>query len=254
MLVLGSTQRTDIVDRFEIHERGVEVVRRRGGGGAVYLEPGKQLWVDAWIPREDPLWRLDVLEAAAWVAAWWRAALSRSGVDGLEAHAGRAQPGDLGDLVCFAGRGPGEVFSSGRKVVGLSQWRSREGSLFSSCAYAVWDPVPTIRLLDVDEPGRARLVRELASAAVGLSVLGATPGGPPLGRVRDDLLSTFVSWPDHGFGPGAPGTPGSAGGSSPREGPGDGEGRRGGSRGVEGHDGAGSSGGPGGPGGPGGNS
>ena len=126
--------------------------------------------------------------------------LSRSGVDGLDAHAGRAQPGDLGDLVCFAGRGPGEVFSSGRKVVGLSQWRSREGSLFSSCAYAVWDPAPTVRLLDVDEPGRARLVRELGSVAVGLSDLDATPVGPLLGRLRDDLLSTFVSWPDHGFG------------------------------------------------------
>ncbi len=226
----------------------------------MFLEPGNQLWFDAWIPREDPLWRLDVLEAATWVAAWWLAALSRSGVDDLEAHAGRAQPGDLGDLVCFAGRGPGEVFSSGRKVVGLSQWRSREGSLFSSCAYAVWDPAPTVRLLDVDEPGRARLVRELGSVAVGLSDLGATPDGPPLARLRDDLLSTFVSWPDVGFGsgaPGAPGTPGRAGGSSPPEGPGDGEGRRGGLRGVEGHDGAGGPGGPGdpaGPGGPGGNS
>ncbi len=195
-LVLGSTQRTDLVDRLEVHERGVEVVRRHGGGGAVLLEPGNQVWVDAWIPRHDPLWKPDVLLAAAWVAAWWRESLSRSGLNGLDAHAGRSQPGDLGDLVCFAGRGPGEVFSSGRKVVGLSQWRSREGSLFSSCAYAVWDPAPLVQLLDVDEPGRARLVRELGPVAVGLAELGRDRRGQVLGSVREDLLSAFDAWPD----------------------------------------------------------
>lgn len=195
-LVLGSTQRTDIVDRFEVHDRGVEVVRRHGGGGAVFLEPGNHLWVDAWIPRQDPLWKMDVLVAAAWVADWWRAALSHCGVNGLDAHTGRSQPGDLGELVCFAGRGPGEVSSSGRKVVGLSQWRSREGSLFSTCAYAVWDPTPMVQLLAIDEPGRARLVRDLASLAVGLEQLGAGhEGGRLLGNVEDDLLSAFDSWP-----------------------------------------------------------
>ncbi len=73
------------------------------------------------------------------------------GLSGLEVHAGRAVPGDLGELICFAGRGPGEVFSAGQKVVGLSQWRSREGALFSSCAYLHWDPVPMLTLLNLDE-------------------------------------------------------------------------------------------------------
>jgi lipoate-protein ligase A len=221
MLVLGSTQRTDIVDRFEVHDRGIEVVRRHGGGGAVFLEPGNQLWVDAWIPRHDPLWQRDVLVAAAWVADWWRTALSRAGLggDGLSAHAGRSEPGDLGDLICFAGRGPGEVFSSGRKVVGLSQWRSREGSLFSSCVYAVWDPAPLVRLLDIDEPGRARLLRELAPVAVGLAALGDRSSPASLGSIRDDLLSSIDSWPDTGFGSSGPGAPGRAGGSGPPHGP-----------------------------------
>jgi lipoate-protein ligase A len=30
-------------------------------------------------------------------------------------------------VVCFAGRGPGEVFVDGKKAVGLAQWRVREG-------------------------------------------------------------------------------------------------------------------------------
>ena len=33
----------------------------------MYLDPGGQLWLDAWIPRDDPLWVLDVSAAAEWV-------------------------------------------------------------------------------------------------------------------------------------------------------------------------------------------
>ena len=43
---------------------GVELVRRRSGGGAVYLAPGEQLWIDAWVPRDDALWEVDVAVAA----------------------------------------------------------------------------------------------------------------------------------------------------------------------------------------------
>ena len=127
------------------------LARRRGGGGAVYLEPGDPLWLDAWVPRDDPLWRFDVTQAAAWVGEWWVDALSGLGLGAFEVHGGRVVPGALGELVCFAGRGPGEVFHRGRKVVGLSQWRAREGALFSSCAYGRWDPVPMLGLLDTDD-------------------------------------------------------------------------------------------------------
>ena len=133
-----------------MRERGVELARRRGGGGAVYLGPGEQLWLDVWIPRDDPLWVADVSAAAEWVGAWWTTALAGLGQRGFEVHHGRSVPGDFGDLVCFAGRGPGEVFHGGRKVVGLSQWRAREGALFSSCAYLRWDPAPLLALLDVE--------------------------------------------------------------------------------------------------------
>ena len=134
-----------------VRERAVELARRRGGGGAVYLGPGEQLWLDAWIPRDDPLWLLDVSAAAEWVGAWWTGALAGLGQQGFDVHHGRSLPGDLGDLVCFAGRGPGEVFHRARKVVGLSQWRAREGALFSSCAYLYWDPAPLLALVEVDE-------------------------------------------------------------------------------------------------------
>jgi lipoate-protein ligase A len=197
-LVLGSTQRDDIVGVAALR-RGVDVVHRRGGGGAVYLGPGTgfQLWLDAWIPRDDPLWMPDVSLAAEWVGKWWISALAAlvGGAPeppGLEVHRGRLVPGAFGNLVCFAGRGPGEVLHHGRKLVGVSQWRARQGALFSSCAYWRWDPAPLLELLEPAPDDRARLVASLESAGVGLAELPLTSDDPdPLQR---RLLGSFPGW------------------------------------------------------------
>ena len=191
MLVLGSTQPPELVDPLAVRQKKVELARRRGGGGAVYLEPGDPLWFDTWIPRDDPLWVADVSVAAEWVGAWWTDALMRLGANGLTVHTGRSVPGDLGELVCFAGRGPGEVFDGARKVVGLSQWRSREGALFSSCAYAAWDPMPLLELLNIDEHSQAELAPRLAQVAVGLRQV--VPSVTDASRLRELLLGTFPS-------------------------------------------------------------
>ena len=60
-LVLGSTQPDDVVDRAAAARAGVEVVRRRSGGGAVLLVPGDVTWVDVLLPRADPRWSDDDL-------------------------------------------------------------------------------------------------------------------------------------------------------------------------------------------------
>jgi lipoate-protein ligase A len=195
-LVLGSTQPTELVAGAAMRERGVALARRRGGGGAVSLGVGEQLWLDAWIPRDDPLWVLDVSAAAEWVGAWWMEALARVGQRGFDVHTGRSVPGDLGDLVCFAGRGPGEVFLGASKVVGLSQWRAREGTLFSSCAYLRWDPVPLLALVEVDETARAELARDLAPVAVGLAELD-----PPVADLHGVRAALLDSFPDFGMKP-----------------------------------------------------
>lgn len=190
--MLGSTQAADLVSPDALREHGVELVRRRGGGGAVYLEPGTHLWVDAWIPRDDVLWAPDVSVAAEWVGRWWIEALAGAdaGVhDALSVHTGRSVPGALGDLVCFAGRGPGEVFSDDHKVVGLSQWRSREGALFSSCAYFRWDPEPLLDLLSFDGAARAELAGGLRDVAVGIGAL--LPSVRGLAGVRERLVRSF---------------------------------------------------------------
>ena len=44
--MLGSTQRDDVVDGEALHLAGLEVVRRRSGGGAVLLVPDEHVWID----------------------------------------------------------------------------------------------------------------------------------------------------------------------------------------------------------------
>ncbi|MCU1372193.1 MAG: hypothetical protein JWO77_3387, partial [Ilumatobacteraceae bacterium] len=55
-VVLGSTQRLDVVDGPAAAEAGIEVARRRSGGGAVYLDPDGAIWIDVLLPVADPRW------------------------------------------------------------------------------------------------------------------------------------------------------------------------------------------------------
>jgi hypothetical protein len=98
------------------------------------------------------------------------------------------------------------MFLAGRKVMGISQWRSREGSLFHTCAYAHWDPDPLIDLLDVDPPTRKALRRDLPRVAAGIldfdtdadSAPVPGQGAPSLPRLRQTLLTTFPTWEKDG--------------------------------------------------------
>ena len=67
---------------------GIEVVRRRSGGGAVLLVPGEVLWVDVVVPRDDALWDDDVGRATHWLGELWVRALTRCGVAGATVHTG----------------------------------------------------------------------------------------------------------------------------------------------------------------------
>jgi hypothetical protein len=76
--------------------------------------------------------------------------------------------------------------------MGISQWRSREGALFHTCAYARWEPGSLIELLDVDEPTRAELLADLPRSAIGVEDLApATSSLTALGEV---LLTSFPTW------------------------------------------------------------
>lgn len=171
-LVLGSTQPEDHIDQAAVTVAGVDVVRRRSGGGAVLLVPGAALWVDVVLPRGDPCWNDDVGRAAHWLGGVWQSALADLGVTAT-VHTGALVSTPWSTLVCFAGLGPGEVSVGGRKLVGISQRRSRAGARFQCVVHRHWDPAPLLALLALDGDERGRAMTALVGTATGLDRPGA---------------------------------------------------------------------------------
>jgi lipoate---protein ligase len=176
-LVLGSSQRHEAVDEGALRAAGVELVRRRSGGGAVLLVPDEVVWVDLVVPSTDPLWDDDIGRATHWLGAAWVEALAACGLRGAEVHRGPMVRGPWSALVCFAGLGPGEVLMGGRKAVGISQRRTRGWARFQCAAYRRWDPAPLVALLRPPRP----TVEELADLV------------QPIEAPEAELRSAFVA-------------------------------------------------------------
>ena len=164
-LVLGSRQTPDLVDADACARGNIEVVRRRSGGGVVFLEPCEHVWLDIVIPRTDELWVDDVSTSMWWLGEVWVRALTEVGIDGAQVHRGALLNDSWGDLVCFAGVGPGEVTVSatGSKVVGISQRRTRDYASFQCTVFHKWAPeqfAPLLRVL----PGAPSQIEERVTA------------------------------------------------------------------------------------------
>lgn len=173
-LVLGSTQADSVVDRERAAAAGVDVVRRRTGGGAVLLRPGETVWVDVLLPAGDVLAEPDVGRAFAWAGRAWARALADVGVEGASVHEGRPRPATpWSGLVCFAGLGPGEVTVGGAKVVGISQRRARAGSLFQCGALVAWAPGALLDVLALADDERRAGLAALDGVAAGTGVAPA---------------------------------------------------------------------------------
>ena len=150
-VVLGGSQPRSVLQSAE----GLGIRRRRGGGGAVLLQPD-DVWVDWWIPRDDERWHVDVHECSYLVGQWWQQALSSVSCD-TEMHRGAVIDDPATRVACFTGRGPGELFRHDRKVVGVTQWRVREGMFLST----VLHEAPSTALAAALLPGSTALVDAL---------------------------------------------------------------------------------------------
>lgn len=159
-LVLGSTQRHDVVDTDACRRHGVEVVQRRSGGGAVLVGPGQVLWVDVVVPRDDALWTDDVSHSSRWLGDAWSAALAAVGAvgaTGAVTYTGAMMCRPWSTAVCFAGLAPGEVTVGARKAVGIAQRRSREGARFQCAVPLAWRPELMADLLGLGHRATAAL-------------------------------------------------------------------------------------------------
>lgn len=160
-VVLGSGQAEDVVDRGAAAAAGIEVARRRSGGGAVWVSDDAIAWIDVVVPRSSALWTDDVIAAFTPVGTAVAAALTGLDPPGLAGeslwvHEGRLDQRRHADLICFAGTGPGEVFVGPHhvpaKVVGISQRRRRDGARFQCAICRSWDAEPLRSVLMAPPP------------------------------------------------------------------------------------------------------
>ena len=158
-VVLGSTQTQDIVNADRANEQGFDVVRRRSGGGVVILRPDDHVWIDVTVPRGHPLWHDDVERATWWVGEVWCDVLQQVDVTHTwQVHRNKLVASALERSVCFAAVGPGEVLRSepqgepGRKVVGISQRRTKDAARFQCTLFRTVDIALHESLLAVAVP------------------------------------------------------------------------------------------------------
>lgn len=150
-IVLGSRQTPDLLDRGACERAGLSIVRRRSGGGAVLVAAGEMAWIDLVLPHG--IVPDDVRGSMVWAGERWLDALDRPADatlhrDGMVCNA-------WSGLVCFAGIGPGEVLRGDRKLVGLSQRRTRHGIRIQGMVHRVEPlvaplfavPVPDVPLI-----------------------------------------------------------------------------------------------------------
>ena len=172
-LVLGSGQDQAVAWRAE--QRGREVTKRRSGGAAVLLRAEDVFWVDVLLPQKDELWLDDVGQATWWLGQVWEQTLKDLGWE-AEVHREAMQASEWSGDICFAGLGPGELTVGGRKVVGVSQRRTRQGARFQCAVLLAWEPQELVDGFGLPK----RAATELADLAAGLNVSA------------QDLLAAFL--------------------------------------------------------------
>ncbi len=179
-LVLGSTQSEELLRIDHARSLGIEVCRRRSGGGLVFIEPASSRWIDLLVPTDHERWETDVNRAFGWVGRLFAEAIQPLVTEQVAVHEGALEDREHGRVICFAGRGPGEVFVGDRKVVGISQRRTREGARFQALVVTKWQPDQLLELL---QPNVMPHGLDLHDLHVGVSL--------DLDRVVENVLSAL---------------------------------------------------------------
>ncbi len=174
-LVLGSTQDLSVVNSTECRKRGIEIVKRHSGGGAVLLSSETTVWIDVVLPATHELSVSDIGQAPLWLGKLFQQVLIDLGVADLTLHETAMEKTDWSTLICFAGRGPGEVFTSnGHKVVGISQRRTREWVRFQIVVSLAWRPEIFLALLNAPKPNLEDILQCGSDISLDAHLVGQT--------------------------------------------------------------------------------
>ena len=139
-LVLGKSQRgRDFLNSSYLEEQNINLTVRQSGGGSVLVSPDDMLWVDIFIPKESKFWIADIAKASIWIGRIWHDALERLGIE-CSLFDESFSRSEASDLICFIGRAPGELFIDNRKILGISQRRSKFGTRFQCALIINWKP------------------------------------------------------------------------------------------------------------------
>ena len=167
VLVLGSSQDDKQLDRQMLADQNILVAKRRSGGGAVLVSGDDLVWFDIVLPQNDPLWSNDVSRSFDWLGEAMMNALLALGVQ-TTVHRGPLIQTHWSRRVCFAGLGPGELTHDGRKLVGMSQRRTRNMARFQVAILRRWDGAGHRRLFHVPDDEAAASDRSLGAAATSI--------------------------------------------------------------------------------------
>jgi len=143
-LVLGFSQKPDIVNEAELERRPLPIYHRRAGGTVVLVGP-HLLGLDVFLPAGHPLILADVVESYRWLGEAWVDALRLLGVETravspTEAHAqhdllkqeATRERETILRRACYGALSPYEVVAGQRKVVGLDMIRRKAGTLLQA--------------------------------------------------------------------------------------------------------------------------
>ncbi len=163
-LVLGSAQNPAVVDALALRADGIELVKRRTGGGIVYLHPKHFLWLDITIPATDPLFKKDTTKASLWLGELLSDTLLEFKI-AAEVYRGAYTAGAAKGLVCFSSRAPGELLVDSAKILGISQRHTKYGIWFQTLLLFQWDSNLFLQYLRLSIEQRQALKADLDKSA-----------------------------------------------------------------------------------------
>ncbi len=182
-LVLGFSQKREVLNAAALAALSIPVYHRRAGGTAVLVGP-QLLSLDVVLPAGHPLILADVVESYRWFGEAWVEALRQLGIATRvvlpsEAHSQRlllkqAETQEREALLrraCYGTISSYEVVMGRRKVVGLDMLRRKVGSVLQAGVLLQWETETLAQLLGHTPEEQALLREGLYERAVGLDTL-----------------------------------------------------------------------------------